>query len=90
MIEPDENVLLSMLHIKNDDQANPFLEWLQKNLDLGRKSSDQFALTEKDWRQIQGGNACLLTILEKIATSHETLRNTQKNIERDKTLGKAL
>ena len=90
MIEPDEKVLRSMLHLKVDDKANPFIEWLQTNLDAGRKSTDQLAMTEQDFRQIQGGNVCLDTILKKIEQSHESLSNLYKNRENDSAAGKAL
>ena len=90
MTDPDERTLQSMLHVHKDELAKPFMDWLRANLKTGRESTDQLAMTDMMFRQIQGGNVCLNTIITTIENSYATLNTMRNNREKDSITGRAL
>lgn len=90
MIEPDDKTLRSLMYINSVDQAKPFMDWLRASLQQGYESTGQLNMPETIFRQVQGGNACLDTIIKKIETAYDTHRSLIVNKTLDEAAGKAL
>lgn len=90
MIDPDEIVLRSMMHINVSKETQPFMDWLRKSLQEGRESTDNLLMSDIVLRQVQGGNACLKLVIQNIETAFDTHRSRNLNKALDEAAGKAL
>ena len=90
MIEPDDIALRSMMFINVSKDAKPFMDWLRASLQSGYESTGQMAMPEAMFRQVQGGNACLDSIIKSVESAYYTNKARIVNKTLDEAAGKAL